>query len=52
VIPTWLSYKGIVPISDPDCTRFWMTAEDAVELILKTLEGFQALDVGSVSRDD
>lgn len=38
VIPTWLSIDGPVPMTDPDCTRFWMTAGQACELILQAVK--------------
>jgi UDP-N-acetylglucosamine 4,6-dehydratase/5-epimerase len=34
VIPTWRDTQGIVRITDPNCTRFWMTREQAVEFVL------------------
>lgn len=40
VIPTWREQLKIgcgVRITDPDCTRFWMTRDEAVELVLSTL---------------
>lgn len=36
VIPAWRS--GEPWMSDPDCTRFWMRIEEAVDLVLWTLE--------------
>lgn len=42
VIPTWRSLlaagDGAVPVTDPDCTRFWMTLEQAVDLVLSAME--------------
>jgi UDP-N-acetylglucosamine 4,6-dehydratase/5-epimerase len=41
VIPTWRSILqdgDTVPVTDPDCTRFYMTRDQAVELVLNTLE--------------
>lgn len=41
VIPKWrdlLKWGGTVPVSDPDCTRFWMHMGEAVELVLHTIE--------------
>jgi UDP-N-acetylglucosamine 4,6-dehydratase len=42
VIPVWreLLRQGLkkVPVSDPICRRFWMTVEEAVELIMWTIE--------------
>ena len=40
VIPTWrriLKTSDTVPVTDPECTRFYMTLEQAVELVLGTL---------------
>lgn len=37
VIPTWrarIAAGQPIEITDPDCTRFWMTLEQAVELVL------------------
>ena len=39
VIPRWrniLKTSIVVPVTDPDCTRFWMTMEQAVELVWET----------------
>lgn len=36
VIPLWKE-GGRVPITDPRCTRFWMTSKEAVDLIFYTL---------------
>jgi UDP-N-acetylglucosamine 4,6-dehydratase/5-epimerase len=44
VIPTWreLIAKDVpVPITDPDCTRFWMTKEEAAKLVVDTLMSMQ-----------
>lgn len=41
VIPRWrelLRSQDRVPITDPDCTRFWMTIAEAVDLVLGTAE--------------
>lgn len=41
VIPTWrriLEQSNAVPVTDPECTRFWMTIGEAVELVLATIE--------------
>lgn len=45
VIPRWraLIERGarLLPVTDPECTRFFMSAEDAVELVLKTIRVMQ-----------
>lgn len=42
VIPKWrkiiASGSGTVPVTDPDCTRFWMTIDQAVDLVINTLD--------------
>jgi UDP-N-acetylglucosamine 4,6-dehydratase len=38
VIPVWRKCVGIVPVTDPDCTRFYMTAQEAVDLVLDVIE--------------
>ncbi len=41
VIPTWreILKKGkTVPVTDPNATRFWMTRDEAVDLVLDTAE--------------
>lgn len=41
VIPTWREIlkdgEGEVPVTSPDCTRFWMSRDEAVTLVLQTL---------------
>ena len=37
VIPFWRG-KRDVPVTDPDCTRFWMTMDEAVDLVLDTIQ--------------
>jgi len=42
VIPRWRAMlaKGIelLPVTDPEATRFWMTADEAVDLVLNTAQ--------------
>lgn len=40
VIPFFLSMrdKGVLPITDPRMTRFWITLDQAVEFVLRSLE--------------
>ena len=41
VIPKWrdiLKQGDVVPVTDPDCTRFWMTMDEAVGLVMRTLK--------------
>lgn len=35
VIPTWRR-GGLVTMTDPNCTRFWMTRDQAVDLVMNT----------------
>jgi FlaA1/EpsC-like NDP-sugar epimerase len=35
VIPVWRDTQGVVRITDPNCTRFWMTRAEAVEFVLQ-----------------
>jgi UDP-N-acetylglucosamine 4,6-dehydratase/5-epimerase len=40
VIPIWreqLKHSDTVTVTDPDCTRFWMSADDAVDLVMDTI---------------
>jgi FlaA1/EpsC-like NDP-sugar epimerase len=41
VVPTWRRMieagAKAVPVSDPDCTRFWMAIDHAVDLVLDTV---------------
>jgi UDP-N-acetylglucosamine 4,6-dehydratase len=39
VVPTWrkmLETSDTVPVTDPECTRFFMTMDEAVDLVFKT----------------
>ena len=41
IIPRWrelLKKQDWVPVTDPECTRFWMTAAEAVDLVLDTAD--------------
>jgi UDP-N-acetylglucosamine 4,6-dehydratase/5-epimerase len=41
VVPTWraiLQNSDTVPVTDPECTRFYMTMDEAVGLVLDTIE--------------
>jgi FlaA1/EpsC-like NDP-sugar epimerase len=41
VVPTWrriLEIGETVPVTDPECTRFFMTMDEAVSLVLNTAE--------------
>jgi len=41
VVPTWkkmLQTQNWVPVTDPECTRFFMTMDEAVLLVMKTAE--------------
>lgn len=42
VVPTWRSMLAAgaktVPVTDPECTRFFMTMDQAVDLVLQTVE--------------
>jgi UDP-N-acetylglucosamine 4,6-dehydratase/5-epimerase len=41
VVPTWrtiLENSDTVPVTDPECTRFYMTMDEAVGLVLDTVE--------------
>ena len=33
-----LENSNTVPVTNPDCTRFWMTMDEAVDLVLNTIE--------------
>ena len=49
VIPIWrkMIAEGItrVPVSDPECTRFWMHADEAVALVIKALHEMKGGDM-------
>lgn len=41
VIPRWKAMKSagqtVVPVTDPDCTRFWMRMDEAVDLVTRAI---------------
>lgn len=48
VVPTWrkmLETSNIVPVTDPDCTRFFMTIGEAVDLVLSTAESMKGGEI-------
>jgi UDP-N-acetylglucosamine 4,6-dehydratase len=48
VIPLWrakIAAGEPVPVTDPKATRFWFTAEGAVDLVLSTLETMQGWEL-------
>jgi len=56
VIPVWRDTQGVVRLTDPTCTRFWMTREQAVEFVLgehgpgvhvPTLPAFRLVDLAT-----
>lgn len=45
VIPTWRAARGVVTLTDPGCTRFWMKREEAAELVVGTLSTMRGGEV-------
>jgi len=45
VIPKWRGLGLVVPVSDPDCTRFWMYMSEAVDLVLDTIHSMKELNI-------
>lgn len=48
VVPTWrkiLETSDTVPVTDPYCTRFYMTMDQAIDLVLDTAETMQGGEV-------
>jgi UDP-N-acetylglucosamine 4,6-dehydratase len=48
VVPLWRSIlrsSDTVPITDPECTRFYMTMNEAVQLVLQTAETMQGGEI-------
>jgi len=42
VIPKWreiINNHGSITMTAPECTRFWMTMDEAIDLVLKTIAG-------------
>jgi len=37
VIPKWRAAEGRVKITDPECSRFWMFMDEAVDLVLQSI---------------
>jgi UDP-N-acetylglucosamine 4,6-dehydratase len=42
IIPTWRAMGDTVPVTNPECTRFWMWEWEAVEFVLATAERMPA----------
>lgn len=41
IIPAWreiLKTESVVPVTDPSCTRFWMTADEAVAFVMRSVD--------------
>lgn len=41
IIPKWraiLENSDTVPVTNPNCTRFWMTMDEAIDLVLNTIK--------------
>jgi UDP-N-acetylglucosamine 4,6-dehydratase len=48
VVPKWrqiLSHAEVVPVSDPECTRYFMRIEEAVDLVLDTAHTMRGGDL-------
>lgn len=49
VVPTWrkmiLEGAPSVPVTDPECTRFFMTMREAVDLVLKTAKNMKGGEI-------
>ena len=48
VIPRWRAATGKVQITDPDCSRFWMYMDQAVFLVLQTIDNNVKLAIPSL----
>ena len=45
VIPRWRAAKGKVKVTDPECTRFWMFMDEAVDLVLQSINTSVELNI-------
>lgn len=48
VVPTWreiLKTSDTVPVTDPECTRFFMTMDEAVDLVLQTTQSMKGGEI-------
>jgi UDP-N-acetylglucosamine 4,6-dehydratase len=45
VIPRWRAATGRVKVTDPECTRFWMFMDEAVDLVLHSITSGVRLSV-------
>ena len=45
VIPMWRDTLGSVRVTDPNCTRFWMTRDEAVKWVLSAVESAKTHEV-------
>lgn len=48
VVPKWrdiLRAANVVPVTDPDCTRFFMKMDEAVDLVLRTIETMEGGEI-------
>lgn len=48
VVPTWrkmLQQSDTVPVTDPECTRFFMTMDEAIDLVLRTAEDMKGGEI-------
>jgi len=49
IVPTWrsliMSGASVLPVTDPECTRFFMRVEDAVDLVLGTISTMRGGEV-------
>jgi UDP-N-acetylglucosamine 4,6-dehydratase len=48
VVPTWrkiLETSDTVPVTDPECTRFFMTMDEAVDLVVRTAENMKGGEI-------